>query len=272
MTDLVLARRSGSALLAELLERQPQLARYGLAMIALSLVTFWLQLADPRLLGDVNVWVKPTKFFFSVGLFALTAAWFTGYVAQDRRQGAAIRYVVWTTILAGSFELAYISLQAARGQASHFNNDTTIAAIMYALMGVGAMLLVSTCLALAWAIRRSPSPGMRADFRFAIIAGLVLTFLLGGGLGAYMSQAGGHAVGADAGHFPLFGWNRSGGDLRIAHFFGMHFEQALPIVAALASPLAARWRWTIVVGGMVLGVALTLGVFAQALSGRPFPL
>ncbi len=271
MTSLTLSRPRQPRVLAEMFARQPQLANFGIATFLLGLATLTLQLVDPRTLDSVSVWVKPTKFFFSVSIFALTATWFIGYVAPERRQGRAISYVVWTTILAGGFELAYIVVQATRGQESHFNTSTPATAIMYGLMGLGAVLLVSTCLALAWAIRRSPAPGLRPDFRFAVIAGLILTFLLGGGFGAFMSQTSGHSVGAEGGHFPLFGWNRSGGDLRIAHFMGMHFEQTLPFLAALVAPLPETRRWLIILGGMLTGAALTIAVFLQALAGLPFP-
>ena len=99
--------------------------------------------------------------------------------------------------------------------------------------------------------------------------GLVLTFLLGGGLGGYMSAQPGHAVGPEGGHVPLFGWNRNGGDLRNAHFLGIHAEQALPIIAALVAGGTTRIRWAVLIGGTALYVAVTLAIFAQAVAGRP---
>ncbi len=57
-----------------------------------------------------------------------------------------------------------------------------------------------------------------------------------------MSQQAGHAVGAEGGQVPLFGWNRSGGDLRVAHFLGIHAEQAIPLLAALDREPRRRGR------------------------------
>ena len=66
------------------------LALYGLALLGLAAAAVVLQLFDPRLLASgVNIWVKPAKFLFSVGVFALTAAWFFGYVRPERRRLAA---------------------------------------------------------------------------------------------------------------------------------------------------------------------------------------
>jgi hypothetical protein len=60
--------RSGKGLIAELIERQRTLTLYAALMLALAGVTTLLQLADPRLLGGVSVWVKPTKFLVSTAV------------------------------------------------------------------------------------------------------------------------------------------------------------------------------------------------------------
>lgn len=266
--------RSPRWFLAELILRQEALALYGLVCLALSVLTLVLQTVDPRLLeSGVNIWVKPAKFFSSVAIFSLTAAWFFGYVRPERRNSRVMRGTVWLLILAGTFELAWISWQAAHGLESHFNNDTPFYTIMYALMGMFAVLLVGTALPLAWEIARRPAPYLSRDFAAAVVIGLVLTFLLGGMLGGYMSSQAGHSVGAESGRTFFFGWNRSGGDLRVAHFLGIHAEQAIPLLAALAAGLATKVRWTVVILGSAVYAALTLAVFAQAIAGRPlFPM
>jgi hypothetical protein len=71
------------------------------------------------------------------------------------------------------------------------------------------------------------------------------------------------------GHVPVFGWNRLGGDLRVAHFFGIHSEQAIAILAALSAGLSARARWTVIVGGALAYATVTLAVFFQAVVGQP---
>ena len=257
-------------ILADLFERQRTLARYGLALLALSLVAVALQALDPRTLeSGVNVWVKPAKFLSSVGIFALTAAWLFGYVRPERRRSRPMRAVVALILVAGSVELAWIGWQGANGLESHFNNDTIFYSVMYSVMGLFAVLLLGTTLPLAWEIGRRPAEGLSRDFAAAVVAGLLLAFLLGGGLGGYMSAQPGHSVGLEGGHVPLFGWNRTGGDLRIAHFLGIHAEQAVPLLAFLVAGAAPRLRWAALIGGTTLYVAFTLAVFAQAVAGRP---
>jgi len=255
-------------LLAELFDRQRTLAGYGLALLLLAIPLLVLQQFDPRLLHGVSVWVKPVKFLVSVGIFSLTAAWFFGYVRPERRRAWPMRATTGMLVAMGSFELLWIGWQASQGLDSHFNTSTPFFALMYALMGVSAVLLLGTTLPLALEIGRRPAPGLRPDFVAAVVVGLVLSFLLGGALGGYMSAQTGHSVGAQGGHLPLFGWNRSGGDLRIAHFLGIHAEQVIPLLAALAAPLAARARWLVLAAGAAAYVAATVAVFAQAVAGR----
>jgi hypothetical protein len=260
----------GRNVVAELLERQRLLALYGLGSLALTVLVLAMIPVDPRTLQGVSVWVKPAKFLVSTGAFALTAAWFYGYVRAERRRSRTLRWSAWTLVAASAFEIAWIGWQASQGLASHFNHSTPFYSTMYGLMGVAALALIGTTLPLAWEIARRPAEGLRADFAAALVTGLVLTFLLGTALGGYMANTPGHTVGAAGGHFPVFGWNRLGGDLRVAHFFGIHAEQAIPFLAFLASGFAARLRWAVLVGGTALYVAVTFGVFFQAVAGRPF--
>jgi hypothetical protein len=270
MTAIALpAAARARTLLAELLDRQRLLALYGLAALVLAIPLLALQAFDPRTLHGVSVWVKPAKFLVSVGIFSLTAAWFWGYVAPDRRGTRAMRATAAVLVGTASFELLYIIAQAGRGLDSHFNLTAPFYIAMYALMGVAAVLLVGTTLPLAWQIVRHPARGLSGDFAAALAAGLVLTFLLGGGLGFYMSQQAGHAVGTQGGQVPLFGWNRSGGDLRVAHFLGIHAEQAIPLLALLVAGRRERLRRAALALGVLAYVGLTVAVFAQAVAGRP---
>ena len=257
-----------SRLISELLSRQRALAVFGLLLVALTPLAIVAQHVDPRTIADVNVWVKPAKFLFSIGLYALSMAWFFRYVRPERRSALAQRALVVVLIIAGSFEVLYISWQAAHGLDSHFNLSTPFYIVMYALMGLFATLLVGTSLPLAWEIARRPAIGVRADLIAALVIGLVLTFVLGGLLGGYMSSRPGHAVGAVGGHVPLFGWNRAGGDLRVAHFFGIHVQQAIPLLAFAAGALRERVRWVVIVGGAAIYATVTIALLAQAVAGR----
>ena len=142
---------------------------------------------------------------------------------------------------------------------------------MYSLMGLGATLLVVAPLWMG--IRILWHRGIDSAYVMAVGLGLILTFVLGGGSGGYLGGQGMHWVGgtpSDAGGVPLFHWSRDGGDLRVAHFFGMHAMQVLPIFAwllpASLSGLAAR---VLVVCAAAGYGGLTTWTFVQAINGQP---
>jgi hypothetical protein len=268
MTELSLLNSAPRGVLHEALHRQRTLTAYGLLLLVLTPFMLLAQQIDLRTFDDVDVWAKPTKFVFSVAVFALTTAWFFGYVRPDRRQAPSLRAIVAVIIAAGSFEIIYISWQAGHGLASHFNKTNVFYQIMYGLMGLGAVSLVAAMLPLAWEIRRHPAPGLNPTYAAAVVMGLVMCCVLGGGFGIYMAQQPGHAVGLIGGHAPLFGWNRAGGDLRIAHFLGIHAQQAIPILGLFVGALSPRLRWPTLIAGTAVYFGLAVALFIQAIKGQ----
>jgi hypothetical protein len=270
MTALVLRPTLSLALVETLFARNRVLASFGAACLLLVVPATAMNAIDPaQLPSGASPWVKPAKFFASVGLFALTSAWFFGYVRPERRDSRAMRWTAAILVAAASFELFWISWQAAHGVDSHFNAARPIDLIMFQLMGVFALVLTATTLPLAWEIARRPAPGLSRDYVAAVAIGLVSTFLLGSVAGMAMGINNGHAVGPEGQPLPLFGWNGLGGDLRPAHFLGIHAEQLIPAGAALVGGLAARTRRALVIGGTIAYVALFAALLGQALAGRP---
>ncbi|MGZ8411758.1 MAG: hypothetical protein ACXW05_03425 [Gemmatirosa sp.] len=251
--------------------REPGLTTFGLACGALGLAAFVAAAVDARSFGGVRVWLKPAKFFVSIAVFTLSWAWIAGLVGAERQGVRPMRIARRTLVATAAFELAYITLQAARAQASHFNIADPLHAILYALMGLAAVALIGTTVPLAWAVARHPAPDADPDLRRAVVVGLLLTFVLGDMLGGYMSAQAGHAVGPEAGHAAIVGWNRTGGDLRVAHFLGLHAEQVLPAIALAGAAFGTRRPRLLLWLAAAAWTTVTLLAFGQALAGRPFP-
>ena len=254
----------------------PALYVVGMAMLLMAAMTLILAWLDPRVFQGVSTWAKPLKFQLSTGVYLLTLAWFMAWLPDDKRRTRLGRYVVWSAVGAGIFEVAYITWQGAFGMASHYNRTSTFYASMYTLMGLGAVILTTASLALAVLIARSPAYALPRAIKHAVVLGLVLTFVLGTGFGAYLgAQRAGHWVGGpltDAGGLPLFNWSRSGGDLRVAHFFGIHAMHFVPAVAALAAAARLPGAKHIASAWLLAAAfsALTVWTFVQAARGQPF--
>jgi hypothetical protein len=253
-----------AAIVGELLRRERRLAIFGFTLLALLVPLALAWGVDERTLRGANVWVKPMKFALSLGLFALTTAWFVGHLLPAARRLRAVDAIVWVLIGSASFELDYIALQAGLGSGSHFNVGDPIHAALYALMGLGALALTATQPALAWLLLRHADPRRAPAYRLAVVIGLVLTFVLGAGVGGLLSGMQPPETAA----LPVVGWSMAGGDLRPAHFLGIHAQQALPLlglaVAGWAAASARRTVWAATAAYVLLFVA----ALAWGLVGR----
>lgn len=252
--------------------------RIALACGVLALPTLGAMAIDARQLSGVSVWAKPLKFQLSLALHWATVALLLGLLDPARQGRPLVRWALRIGAVATLVELLYIVLQAARGRASHFNNDTWLEAFLYvALMGTGALLIVATTAALGVALWRHPRGGRRDALWLGAVLGLLVssiaTLLVAVPLSSGLIAGPGPWVGGVPGNgagLPLLGWSTTGGDLRVPHFVATHLLQVLPLagwlLARQASPSHARAGvWAATALGVLL-VALTL---AQAVSGQP---
>ncbi len=255
---------------------EPRLLRAGLAILALMVPTAFALALDPRTLNDIPIWIKPLKFQVSVGVYLLTLSWFLAALPERVRRGRFVAVLVAVAVTTSAFEIAYITLQAARGLASHYNVGDPFHGVMYTLMGVGAVTLTALSPAVAVLLSRHRPAHWTTAFWVSVVLGLVLTFVLGAGAGAVLSSGDGHWIGgvrSDAGGVPVFGWSRTGGDLRTAHFLGMHAMHVLPVVGWIAGRLLGPRQ--AISGVVVAATAYSAGTglaFWLALRGLPlFP-
>lgn len=247
---------------------EPALVRIGLVMgwvLALSLFAIAM---DDRQLGGLSVWVKPAKFAASVMVWCWTMAWCFGALPADVVRQRAARIIIWGTIICGTYEVGWISLRSAFGLPSHFAKDI-IGNIGYGVMGLGAVALCALAAWLGILVLRSCKPELPSAMRQAIGFGLVISGVTGVITGATISVFASPYIGGAgaAGPWPPFFWAAHGGDLRIAHFIGIHAMQALPLLAMILAAIPRLKAAPLVQLGAVLWLAFTGFAFAQALRG-----
>lgn len=244
--------RSGSALVWRTI----------LAMALLALLCLALQIFDDRLLNGISVWDKPAKFFAALAIQFATVSWGLSMLPQGEREGRAISWSMIVMVGAGWFEMAYIVFRAARAEPSHFNFSSPLSEALYSLMGLGAVAMTSVAFFVGYRLWRHRQTGLWTE---AAALGLMFGAVLGTIAGAYMSANAGHWVGgelSDANGLGFFAWSTTRGDLRVAHFVGLHAAQIIPF-AALSGRRSIVWT----VAGLVSLV--TVGVFMQAAMGMP---
>ena len=254
----------------DLWQKQRVLMFTGAGFLVLLLILILVSLVDSQEVTGVNRWMKPVKFANSIAVYLWTLAFYLYFLAGAEKSRRVIAYGA-AAMLTG--EIILIVMQAARGTSSHFNNSSAFDGAVFSLMDL--MIVVNTLLIIYLTY-------LYFRFRFnlpkAIVWGMrfgLILFLLASFQGGYMSAQTGHAVGAADGGagLPLVNWSTEGGDLRVAHFVGMHALQAIPLFALMLVRLQKRFSpirplALTIVFAIVYGAAFSL-VFVQALKGKP---
>lgn len=257
------------------LELEPRLAAAGFAMAALAVPTALAWLIDDRQFESVDTWVKPLKFEISVALYLLTLAVILPHAGDRFRASWAGRYIVWPVIVPIILEVLYIAWRASRLEASHYNRDDWIGIALYAAMGIGAVMFTIAPGLLAYGLARRDAAPMPEVVRWSLVVGLALTCVLGLASGAILSaSASGHYVGVvPQAHrtVPFFGWSLTVGDLRVAHFLGLHALQIIPAVGLLLWLATRRSKPGLVALGAISAAyaAVTATALIAALQARP---
>lgn len=203
---------------------------YGIAMFhfVLSLICIAGLLVDDRMLMGVNVWIKPLKFTISGGIYIMTVGFLTTLYPFSRRKKNILNNILSWTLL---FEILIIVIQAFRGVQSHYNKSTLLDGLLFAAMG---MLIGIVVLLMLFFIIETIRLRLKTtrSVQWAILIGWIVVFY-GSWVGGQMIGQLAHNVGvADGGAgLPLLNWSTVAGDLRVAHFFGLHGLQIIPLFA-----------------------------------------
>jgi len=224
---------------------------------------------DDRVLMGVNTWIKPLKFSISIAIYLITVGYLiTLYPYSKRKRNGINNITSWTLLI----EMGIIFFQASRGIPSHYNESTLLDALLFAGMGIMITINVLTMVLFIFDTIRLKLKTSKS-IQWAILLGWIV-IIIGSWIGGQMINQLSHNVGvADGGAgLPLVNWSTIGGDLRIAHFFGLHGIQIIPLFALWVSK---KWKTTnrnqiITVTIFGLSYASWIGfVFYQAKQGIP---
>ncbi|WP_210517448.1 hypothetical protein [Hymenobacter terricola] len=245
----------------------PVLSGTGWANVALAVLALALLPFDHRVVTGVLVWIKPLKFCLSIIAFAWTLGWLLADLPLAAQR--SVRRLSWGVAVSMVAEQGVIFVQAARGTTSHYNIRSAFDGALFSVMGI--FIAVNTVMTiwavyLAWRHR----PHGPAGYVWGLRLGLLL-FLLGSVLGGMMIHNMQHAVGAPDGGpgLPGLGWSTRAGDLRTAHFVGMHALQALPLLGWALSRRVPRRAALLTWAGAALYAGAVGGLFALAMHGIP---
>jgi hypothetical protein len=240
---------------------------------------------DPRIITGAPAWLKPFKFALSMLLYVGTLA----IMVREMPRTRALRLALGATTALLTLEVLAIFVQAARGTTSHFNIDTPLDTAIFSSMGIGIAVVWFSSAVILWLHTRTPHIDRAMALAFRL--GLALN-ILGAGVGWTMTRpfpgqieaikrgdrprvAGAHTVGAPDGGSgaPLTRWSTDHGDLRVAHFVGMHALQLLPLlllgVRTLRRTKDDAFEGTMLVVATVVYLGAFVAILLEALNGHP---
>lgn len=248
--------------LIELHQRNNTLALYGWIVLLGGIVCLILSKTTTVQVNNINAFIKPTKFFLSIWIFCWTMAW----IGYELKSPEVIKVYNIVVILVMSFELFVITWQAANGRLSHFNISNKLYSTLYNLMGVAISILTLHTLYIGILFFTKNVSHIPTGYLWGIRLGIILFVIFsfeGGLMGAKLQHTIGNVDGSKG--LPFLNWSVSYGDLRVAHFVGIHSLQVLPLLGFFVFRNSA----TIIIVS-VLYLALAVFVLVQALRARPF--
>jgi hypothetical protein len=246
---------------SELKQRNKSLFWFGVFNIAVGVICLILMQVDDKQVLNVSRWLKPMKFYFSVGLMILTMGWLLYYLNDAKK----IRLYTWLLIVSMFFENGLIILQAIRNTTSHYNTNSLFDVMIFNFMGIFILLFTITAVLICIAFFSQKQFSIPDAYVWGIRLGILffILFSLEGGLMLSMMK---HTVGDPDGGpgLSLTNWSTQYGDLRIAHFLGIHSLQILPM---LGYYIAKSKKQIITLSAIYF--VIVIAVLIQALAGKP---
>ncbi len=263
----------------------PALTLLGFIMAADLVLCVLGLVVDHRVITGAPAWLKPAKFALSTMIACWSFAFCIASTSIWPRVTRALDFVLAASLF---IEIALIDMQAARGTSSHFNLATQFDGAVFGVMGVTIACIWLAMMLLTVVLFRQPFAG--SAWGWSLRLGMILA-LVGTGSGGLMAVpnsqqlaeahatgrlaiAGAHTVGApDGGRgLPITGWSADHGDLRVAHFLGMHGLQALPLlawwIARRRRPVDERTQRNLIFAAAASYLALFGLVLWQAFRGQ----
>ena len=246
---------------AEMKRRNALLFWFGLFNLAVAVVCLILMSSEEAQILGVNRWLKPFKFYASVGIMVLTMGWLLYYLNNPKK----IKLYSWLIVISMFFENGLIIAQAIRNTTSHFNTTSSINGIIFQAMGFFILVFTVTVILICVSFFKQKQFTIPDAYVWGIRLGILffLVFSLEGGMMLGLLK---HTVGGPDGGpgLPVTNWSTQYGDLRIAHFIGIHSLQVLPLFGYYISKTKKQ---TILFSTAYF--LITSALFLQAMKGIP---
>jgi hypothetical protein len=215
-------------MLKEIMARNKILFWLGTAHFLVFLLLALYYPFNNQIVLGINSVIKPMKFALSIWLFSWTMAMIVHYIHDLKK----VNVYAWVMVICMSFEQLAITTQALRGQLSHYNKESLYGSVLFSVMGVFILMATLWTAYIASVFSKQKNNELPKAILLGIKIGLFF-FVAFSLFGGYISSLPAHTIGAPDGSEGIWflNWSKLFGDLRVAHFFGMHSLQIIPLFA-----------------------------------------
>ncbi len=181
-----------------------------------------------NLIGGENAWAKPVRYYLSTTISLWTFGWFIYHINSKTQ----IKVFSWLIALSLFFETAVIFVQSYRGVPSHFNVSDPFNSMMNVVLLSLMLIFLITVSYLTLIFFNQKKMPISQHYTWGLRMGL-LNFVIFSIAGLIMFAKHTHCIGGveDGSRIALFNWSLKHGDLRIAHFMGVHSLQVIPLLS-----------------------------------------
>lgn len=247
--------------LNELRKRNQILYYFGWLYFVGGVASIIMTQVSGTVVSGINAWIKPMKFFFSIWIFCWTMVWFLAYLDNKRR----VRIYTWAVVIVMIIEQVIITWQAANGRLSHFNIATPFYRSLFIIMGIAIATLTAWTGVIGYFFFKQKRFNVPMPYVWGIRLGIIL-FVIFSFEGGMMAARLSHTIGAPDGSpgLPVVNWSKQYGDLRVAHFIGIHSLQVIPLFGYFIA--RSNRSVKLFAAGYLI---LTVWLFIQALRETP---
>ena len=237
---------------------------------------------DQRLISGEHAWIKPVKFSASLAIYGMTLFWLSQFLTRHTQ---SFQKVCRAALLGTVAELSIIIGQVMRGASGHFNAGTPFDHFLTWVAALAILPVAFATVAIFFILLRErnlpPVLGLALKWGVALtivgcIPGVLMLIpavvqdLITHSKQVYMQSAGIPKIGPG---LPFLGWSTVAGDLRVAHFVGIHALQFFPLVAFMLMkflPKLSTFRQELLVGNIGMTyLAIIMLLTRQALMAEP---
>ena len=214
--------------LVELFKRDKILFWLGWTHFLMFFFCLGLLIFNHDIIAGENAWAKPTRYYLSSGISLWTFGWFLQFI-NSKSQIKVFSWLIAATLF---FETTIIFVQSIRGVPSHFNTSDPFNAMMNGLLLSLILIFLLTVICITFLFFKQKKMPISQHYTWGLRMGL-LNFVIFSFVGIIMYARMSHSIGGNGNDrgIMLFNWSLKHGDLRIAHFMGVHSLQIIPLLS-----------------------------------------